>query len=98
MKKWLPAAAVRCYEHVLRKEKGSILTETSNFEITGRGKSGRPKTTRKKQVKALMKDNSLRKEDTPSRRKSRLAVETVKRNEVNPATFVDGDYTGLLWM
>ena len=47
----------------------------------------RPKTTRKKQVKALIKGNGLRK-DAPRQKKWWLDVETVKGNEVNLATFI----------
>ena len=50
--------------------------------------------TWKKQVEALIKDISLRKENTPSQKKWRLGVETVKGNKVNSATFVNGDHSG----
>ena len=83
--------AVRWYAHVLQREE-NILKEALNFEVTGGRKQEDHKLPGKKQVEALIKNIGLRKDATLE--KMAVSVETVKGNEVNPATSVDEDYTG----
>ena len=65
IKRMVRAAAVRWYEHVLRREESNILRVALNLELTKRKKSKVQRLPGKKQVEALINNIGLRKEDMP---------------------------------
>ena len=89
------ASAVRWYGHVLRREEGNILRNALDFEVVGRRKRGRPKSTWKKKVQEEVKKIGLVEMDELDRATWRKGIRKMKRrNEVNPATSVNGENTG----
>ena len=85
--------ALRWFGHVLRTEEDNPVKKALNFEVDGKRKKGRPKSTWKGKVKIGMQKACLKEEDAWDRNKWRKCLWLFK-NEVNPATSVDGDTTG----
>ena len=61
------AIGVGWYGHVLRRDGGHILRKALEFEIRGKRKRGRPKTTWKMQVEKESKSVGLEKKDALNR-------------------------------
>jgi len=82
--------ALRWFGHVLRTEENNALQVALNFEVLGKRKRGRPKSTWRGKVKDNLKKAYLNEEDAFNRTKWRRGVWTLK-NGVIPITSVDGD-------
>ena len=74
------ASVLRWYGHVLRRDNGDVLRRELDFEVTGRRESGRPKMTRKRQIKEHTDQIGLKKEHAFDRTKWRDGVYKLSRN------------------
>ena len=89
------ANGVRWYGHVLRREKDDVLRRALAFEVD----SVRERTTEEDMEEASggghQEDQTKEGRRSKSRKVERWCREDCERNEVHPATPVDGDKTGL---
>ena len=76
--KMAQANEVRWYEHVVRRDKESILKKAMMLQVNGQRKRERPKQTWKKQVEESLKKIGLRKEEATDRARWRAIAEEIR--------------------